>query len=186
VNSSSFDTSTFLALDTLNKFTFSSLVLGERYRILKGSRMCLDDQVVTGLSYTVVMTREGQLYSWGSGSHGQLGHGNTQDEYRPLQIEAIDEGINPVVQVSAGVSHTLAVTKHGALYSFGYGANFGLGHGEFVSEPSPRRVQYFTDQEVFLVSAVAGDEHSAAIDSIGQVGFSPLTPHTQLSKSPDP
>jgi alpha-tubulin suppressor-like RCC1 family protein len=175
VNSSSFDTSTFLALDTLNKFTFSSLVLGERYQILKGSRMCLDDQVVTGLSYTVVMTREGKLYSWGSGSHGQLGHGNTQDKYRPLQIEAIDEGIT-VVQVSAGVSHTLAVTKDGALYSFGYGANSGLGHGEFVSEPSPRRVRYFTDQEVFLVSAVAGDEHSAAIDSIGQVGFSPLTP----------
>lgn len=122
-------------------------------------------QVATGQGYTVAITRAGEVFSWGCNSHGQLGHGNTQEQLRPLQIEEFDG----VTQVSAGVCHTLAVTKSGQLYSWGYGSNYCLGHDDFLSELRPKRVEHGGFDELFIASVSAGDEHSAAIDSSGHV-----------------
>ena len=41
-----------------------------------------------------------------------------------------------------------------------------------MSELRPRLVAHGGIDQVFVVSAVAGDEHSAAIDSLGQVSMS--------------
>ncbi|KAG0562187.1 hypothetical protein KC19_9G125100 [Ceratodon purpureus] len=125
-------------------------------------------QVATGQGFTLAITRAGEVFSWGCNSHGQLGHGTTQEELRPRQIEQFDES-NPVAQVSAGVSHTLAVTKSGQLYSWGYGSNYCLGHDDFLSQLQPKRIEHGGFDDLFITSVVAGDEHSAAIDSSGYV-----------------
>eukprot|EP00249_Psilotum_nudum_P011414 c23158_g1_i2 orf=819-2285(+) len=125
-------------------------------------------QVATGLCYTVVLTKDGQVYTCGVNSHGQLGHGDTLEKTVPCKVEKLSS-VGPVVQVSAGASHTLAVTQEGAVYSFGYGANFCLGHGELASEVQPRIVEIFKQQNTFVVRVAAGDEHSVALDSNGHV-----------------
>uniref|UniRef100_A0A7I4D5J0 RCC1-like domain-containing protein n=1 Tax=Physcomitrium patens TaxID=3218 RepID=A0A7I4D5J0_PHYPA len=125
-------------------------------------------QVSTGQGYTVALTRNGELFSWGCNSHGQLGQGNTQEQFRPRQIEEFNES-NPVAQVSAGICHTLAVTKSGQLFSWGYGSNYCLGHDDFLTELRPKRVEHGGFDDLFIISAAAGDEHSAAIDSLGYV-----------------
>lgn len=125
-------------------------------------------QVATGQGYTLAITRVGEVFSWGCNSHGQLGHGNTQEQFRPLQIEHFDES-NHVAQVSAGVCHTLAVTKSGQLFSWGYGSNYCLGHDDFLTELQPKRVEHGGFDDLFIASVSAGDEHSAAIDSSGHV-----------------
>lgn len=75
-----------------------------------------------------------------------------------------------MTQVTTGASFTLALMDNGDLYSFGYGANYCLGHDDSASEWQPRRVAL--DENCFLTSVAAADEHSVAIDSQGQVSFS--------------
>ncbi|CAM6112493.1 unnamed protein product [Calypogeia fissa] len=123
-------------------------------------------QVSTGLSFTAAVTTEGVIYTWGSGSHGQLGHGDTVEQSQPLQIESLSS-IGVVTQVATGASYTLALMDNGDLYSFGYGANYCLGHDDSASEWQPRRVAL--DENCFFTSVAAADEHSVAIDSQGQV-----------------
>jgi alpha-tubulin suppressor-like RCC1 family protein len=125
-------------------------------------------QVATGQGFTLAVTRAGEVFSWGCNSHGQLGQGNTQEEFRPRRIEQFDES-NPVAQVSIGVCHSLAVTKSGQLFSWGYGSNYCLGHDDFLSELRPKRIEHGGFDDLFITSVVAGDEHSAAIDSSGYV-----------------
>jgi alpha-tubulin suppressor-like RCC1 family protein len=59
-------------------------------------------QVMTGIEFTLALTRSGELYSWGRNDKGQLGHGHTRDESRPREvIVQIDDGaLDPMVQVS--------------------------------------------------------------------------------------
>lgn len=129
-------------------------------------------QVSTGQKYTIALTRSGEVHSWGCAAQGQLGHGNLQEQLRPMQVEEFGES-NPVAQISAGICHTLAVTRSGALYSWGYGSNHCLGHDDVANELRPRKVEHGGFDELFLATAVAGAEHSVAIDCLGQVRVAP-------------
>lgn len=89
--------------------------------------------VATGAKHTAAVTAHGELFTWGHGKHGQLGHGLTSDrkatdEHLPKQVEQL-RGVH-VVQVQAPVDghFTAVVTQHGDLYTFGSNecANLGL------------------------------------------------------------
>ncbi|KAJ6979965.1 hypothetical protein NC653_027943 [Populus alba x Populus x berolinensis] len=125
-------------------------------------------QVAVGLNFTVFLTRQGQLYTCGTNTHGQLGHGDTQDRPTPKIIELL-EGVGSVVQIAAGPSYVLAVTDNGVVYSFGSGSNLCLGHGEQHDEFRPRAIQTFRRKDIHVVHVSAGDEHAVALDSSGFV-----------------
>ncbi|KAF3335599.1 ultraviolet-B receptor UVR8 isoform X1 [Carex littledalei] len=114
-------------------------------------------QVATGLSFTVILTRSGQVYTCGSNTHGQLGHGDTLDRSEP-KLVSLFEGLGRVVQVAAGASYTFSVTDDGVVHSFGSCTNFCLGHGDQHDVLLPRAIQ-----------VSAGDEHAVALDSNGHV-----------------
>jgi len=124
-------------------------------------------QVAAGLNFTVFLTRQGHVYTCGTNTHGQLGHGDTQDRPTPKMIEVLGS----VVQIAAGPSYILSVTENGTVYSFGSGANFCLGHGEQHNEFQPRVVQKFRRKGIHIVRVSAGDEHAVALDSNGFVSF---------------
>lgn len=125
-------------------------------------------QVAAGVSFTVFLTREGQVYTCGTSSHGQLGHGDTLDRPTPKLVEAL-VSVGPVVQIAAGPSYALAVTNDGTVYSFGSGTNFCLGHGEQHNELRPRPLLSFRRKGIHIVRVSAGDEHVVALDSNGYV-----------------
>ncbi|XP_020263681.1 ultraviolet-B receptor UVR8-like [Asparagus officinalis] len=125
-------------------------------------------QVATGLSFTVILTRQGHVYTCGNNTHGQLGHGDTLDRPIPRKVESF-EGSGNVVQVAAGASYTFAVTKDGTVHSFGSCTNFCLGHGDQRDELLPRAIQSFKRRNIHVVRVSAGDEHAVALDSIGHV-----------------
>lgn len=127
-------------------------------------------QVAAGLNFTVFLTRQGHVYTCGTNTHGQLGHGDTQDRPSPKMIEVLGN-VGPIVQVAAGPSYILSVTEDGAVYSFGSGANFCLGHGEQHDEFLPRAIQKFRRKGIHVVRVSAGDEHAVALDSNGFVSF---------------
>ncbi|CAK9154671.1 unnamed protein product [Ilex paraguariensis] len=125
-------------------------------------------QVAVGLSFSVFLTTQGHVYTCGTNTHGQLGHGDTLDIPTPKIVEQL-ECVGSVVQIAAGPSYALAVTEDGTVYSFGSGTNFCLGHGEQRNELLPRAIQSFRTKSIHLVCVSAGDEHVVALDSSGSV-----------------
>ena len=93
-----------------------------------------------GTSHTVVLTANNEIYSWGSGGCGRLGHGNNENVLSPKQI--FKEGCQPWIfeKVSSGDMHTLAITESGELYSWGHGAFGALGHGDYKDYLKPTKV----------------------------------------------
>ncbi|CAA6655671.1 unnamed protein product [Spirodela intermedia] len=125
-------------------------------------------QAATGLSFTVLLTKDGHVYTCGTNTHGQLGHGDNLDRPTPKKVEAF-EGLGRVTQIAAGSSYTLSVADDGTVFSFGSCSNFCLAHGDQHDELLPRAVQPFRRKGVHIVRVSAADEHAVALDSIGQV-----------------
>jgi alpha-tubulin suppressor-like RCC1 family protein len=74
-----------------------------------------------------------ELYTWGQGVLGQLGHGDEKPQNQPRLIVSF-LGTN-VKSVSCGNQHTAVLLESGEVYSFGRG-NFGqLGLGSLQVIP---------------------------------------------------
>ncbi|KAG2677887.1 hypothetical protein I3843_12G119600 [Carya illinoinensis] len=139
-----------------------------RPRLVEALKGASCKQVAAGHNFTVFLTKQGQVYTCGANAHGQLGHGDTLDRPTPKVIEALT-GVGSIVQIAAGPSYALAVTDNGAVYSFGLGSNFCLGHGEQHDEFQPRAIQKFWRKSIHVLRVSAGDEHAVALDSNGLV-----------------
>jgi alpha-tubulin suppressor-like RCC1 family protein/Ca2+-binding EF-hand superfamily protein len=80
-------------------------------------------QLSAGNTHVCLIHKTGQLYSWGVGASGRLGHdlsqhGNPQaDITKPTLIQALKN--SPVVRVSCGHSHTGAIIAGGQLFMWG-------------------------------------------------------------------
>ena len=112
------------------------LLVPRRVEALAAERVV---RVTAGSDHCVAVTSTGELWSWGSGMSGQLGHGDTEDHLVPRRVEAL--AAEHVVHVAAAGNHTLAVTSTGALWSWGYGAEGQLGHGDTQNQLLPKRVE---------------------------------------------
>ncbi len=81
----------------------------------------------------------GELYSWGSGIFGQLGHGNLRDRFSPLMVGMTLRGV-AVTQVACHDYYSAAVTDDGELYTWGR-AGPHLGYdAKATKQTTPRKV----------------------------------------------
>ena len=67
--------------------------------------------VSAGVAYSCCVCREGKVYTWGNGGHGQLGHNSTQNVSLPTLVNGLSNEI--VTRISAAYGHTLCVTAGG-------------------------------------------------------------------------
>ena len=74
-------------------------------------------QVTCGSYHTAAVSGNGDLFTWGGGMYGKLGHGNEMGHSTPKRVEAL-AGL-AVSQIACGSRHTVAVVSNGALYSWG-------------------------------------------------------------------
>ncbi|CAF1022863.1 unnamed protein product, partial [Didymodactylos carnosus] len=91
-------------------------------RIWPSNVKAVQNQKVTyascGEKHTVVITADGGVFSFGSGSHGQLGHNSVMDELLPKKISELMG--SEVTQVACGRSHTVVfVPSVGQILVFG-------------------------------------------------------------------
>merc|ERR1712070_13800 len=130
---------------------------------MQGSRKVVKS-VAASTEHTVVLLVNGEVYAWGEGEGGQLGHGDFEDVYAPKRVEGFD-GIN-IVAIASGNSHTLAMAwedngdhpKGGAIAGvrpviYGLGeASFGqIGHGspEDLCFAEESKIMAFMDTDIF-------------------------------------
>ncbi|XP_054996003.1 probable E3 ubiquitin-protein ligase HERC6 [Sorex araneus] len=144
----------------------ASVHIPRTIKSLKGIRII---QVSCGDHHSLALTEGGQLFSWGSNSHGQLGlgeEGPSQAEPRPVRSL---QGI-PLAQVAAGGAHSFALSLSGT--SFGWGSN-GAGQlalsGREVPEQKRKPVAVGALQELGVVFISCGGQHTAVLTQDGKV-----------------
>lgn len=133
------------------------------------SAMMLDVRnIACGNKHAILVTKQGEIFSWGEGLGGKLGHGVQVDVSHPILVTALS-GLNTEL-VACGEYHTCAVTSSGDFYTWGDGIhNFGLlGHGSEVGRWTPRKVSG-PMEGMHVKSISCGPWHTAAITLGGQL-----------------
>ncbi|XP_068089276.1 probable E3 ubiquitin-protein ligase HERC6 isoform X2 [Hyperolius riggenbachi] len=139
-------------------------------------------QVACGHYHTLALSEDSSVYSWGKNDFGQLGLGKQiTNQASPQPIKSL-RGV-PLVQVTAGGSHSFALSTSGNV--FGWGRN-SVGQLGFQIDPlkgvyKPHAVSSLRNFNVGYISC--GDEHSAVLSKDGTVYTFGLGTHGQLGKN---
>lgn len=134
-----------------------------------------------GMRHSAVISRDGQLYTYGSGNWGVLGHGNERDIRfdKPKRVERFSK--EEVVDIALGEYHSLALTADGNVWTWGYGGKAGyfnwmyaqevgaLGHGGIEPNFTPKKVQFFPENGLKVTHIAAGNTHCAVLCDDGNL-----------------
>jgi alpha-tubulin suppressor-like RCC1 family protein len=118
-----------------------------------------------GEKHTIAVTAEGGLYTWGTGR--AMGHGGDDHTQclNPTNVTGGGIGEATVVQVSAGSSHSMAITAVREVWTWGDGDEGQLGHGEKEHLAVPRGVEGIEG----AVGVAGGVRHSVVSTDDGRV-----------------
>lgn len=122
-------------------------------------------QIACGSGHTVVLTTDGEVYTWGRGDDGRLGHGDNGWKYVPRIAQSLSGQI--MVQITCGSYHTAAVSSNGDLYTWGGGMYGKLGHGTEIGHTAPKRVEGLVGTKVQQIAC--GSRHTAIITTTGSL-----------------
>ena len=137
-------------------------------------------QVSAGGSHSLALGSDGNAYSWGNNSSGQIGDGTTTTSRNaPVRVKTPDRKTYPdlpadftYVQVSAGYDYSLAVGSDGYAYAWGNNGNGKLGNNTDYDSSVPVRVRDPTSptdagKGLKAAQVSAGWNHSLAVGSDG-------------------
>ena len=142
--------------DGISRYNFNEIV-NENFAKY-GKHNCQVVNVVAGESYSILLCQNGNLFSCGRNSSGELGIGDLIDRNVPTLVEGLFA--RRIVSVSAGVFHSTAITQDGDLFSWGKGwyGQLGLGHSRDTCLPSKVWIPETVDDHVMM--AAAGMQHT--------------------------
>lgn len=86
---------------------------------------CPITKVTCGKEHTLFLSKAGQVFSFGTGSRGQLGHGTIENATEPTLLEALDGVL--VKSIDCGGWHSVAISYSGDLYIWGWNESGQLG-----------------------------------------------------------
>jgi alpha-tubulin suppressor-like RCC1 family protein len=111
----------------------------------------------------IVVLVAGELYTWGGGMYGKLGHGNENGHSIPCLVDALI-GVK-VRQIACGSRHTVALLENKDVYAWGDKENGVSGHGDSEGHQYvPRVIDELKDKQIKQISACGF--HTAALSGI--------------------
>ncbi len=125
--------------------------------------------IAAGSSYTVLLSSDGTVFTFGSGFHGQLGHGDSGNRTVPTPIEADSLAGHAIVEIAAGAAHTLLRAIDGTTFSFGHAASGRLGQAEIQNNRIPTKIDHEILSGKTITGISAGGAHSLILTSDGTV-----------------
>ncbi|KAM4836276.1 alsin isoform 1-T2 [Thomomys bottae] len=96
-----------------------------------------------------------EVWTWGKGKEGQLGHGDVLPRLQPLCVKCLDG--KEIIHLEAGGYHSLALTAKSQVYSWGSNTFGQLGHSDFPTTV-PRLIKLSSENGVWNVAA--GQDYS--------------------------
>jgi len=140
----------------------------------------LDRRIISVASsgeHCLALSAEGEVYSWGDGQYGSLGHGDVAARAVPSRITSLSR----IEQIAAGLNYTsAAVDEKGNLYTWGVAFTLvadddptgvsGLGYRVSPGtecQPTPKRVDELSQERV--VGVAPGGGFTLAVTDAGAV-----------------
>jgi alpha-tubulin suppressor-like RCC1 family protein len=143
--------------------------------LLDDSRIGRVTAIEAGTYYSLLLNDQGQVFSFGSGSSGKLGHGDNNDRNVPTLIFPSQ---GQIMSISAGGGHSFLLDARGRYYGFGSSSMGQLGNGVYERDlrrgltliHPDRNVPTWTPvPKLFKVVAIsAGYSHTLFLNSQGQ------------------
>lgn len=125
--------------------------------------------IAAGGLHSLVLLDSGHVYAFGRGLNGQLGLGDQDNRLTPVQVG----GLKGVAAISAGAAHSLVIVEDKrppppveTTYSFGYGFDGQLGHGDTNHRYLPEEIKALPEQ---VARAATGGSHTLLLLENGDV-----------------
>jgi alpha-tubulin suppressor-like RCC1 family protein len=135
-------------------------ILVEGFQGVRVRRVCAGGDVAFAIG------EEGEVHSWGIGSHGLAGHGDEEGQLLPKRVEAL-QGVQ-VSGVSVGQWHALALAEDGMVYAWGDNSSRALlGNPHVERERLPTPVEAL--RGVSVGSIAAARHRSYAVADTGEL-----------------
>jgi alpha-tubulin suppressor-like RCC1 family protein len=120
-----------------------------------------DHSMAAGDGHSIVIATDGNVFTWGDNSYGQLGDGSQTSRAVARRVADLESA----VAVAAGARHTLVLKSDGTVWAFGANNSGQLGDGTDTMRTSPVPVPGLTN----VTAIAAGGDHSLALESDGTV-----------------
>ena len=149
------------------KLGHCSRLSADKPRLIEALKSKRVRDIACGSSHSAAITSSGELFTWGCGEYGRLGHGDNITQLRPKQVRALAG--QRVVQVACGSrdAQTLALTDEGLVYSWGDGDFGKLGRGGSEGCSSPQNVEKLNGAGICQIEC--GAQFSLALSRSGLV-----------------
>lgn len=144
-------------------------------------------RISAGTAYSMVLMADGTVWTWGSNQQGKLGDGTEREKDFPTRVvgTAGESALIGAVDISAGLTHSLALLSDGTVWAWGHNNTGQFGDGTTESRAIPVQVKgpggngYLTDiviikshtgQQFSLVLGEDGTPWTWGYNSLGQLG----------------
>ena len=121
-------------------------------------------KISSGINFTMALNDEGRVFVWGNNIYGQLGNGGLKNGSEPAMVEALIR--QKIVDISAGDNFSGVVTENGDVYTWGFGNEGELGHGDKSDQFLPRKIANLKKK---IKSISCGGAHTALLTQEGKL-----------------
>jgi E3 ubiquitin-protein ligase HERC2 len=124
-------------------------------------------EIACGSSHSAAISASGELYTWGLGEYGRLGHGDNNTQLKPKLVQALIGHRIVGIALGSRDAQTLCLTEEGLVFSWGDGDFGKLGRGGSEGCAIPHQIERLNG--VGVIQIECGAQFSLALTKSGEV-----------------